>query len=139
MRRAESGDPWLWALAVFAIANLVNGAWMLFDPAGWYAGLPAAVPDTGPLNPHFVRDLGGAFAVMGIGLLWAAFRPGVRLPVLVAVLLFYAFHALIHVTDTIAGRLPPSHWAIDFPGVYLPVLLLLVLVAFAARSREAQP
>lgn len=139
MRRADASDPWVWALTVFAAANLLNGAWMLFDPGGWYAGLPAAVPDTGPLNPHFVRDLGGAFAVMGAGLLWAAFRPVLRFPVLAAVALFYALHALIHVTDTLAGRLPSSHWTIDFPGVYLPALLLLALAAVAARGREAHP
>jgi len=137
MQRAESGDPWLWALVFFAVGNLANAVWMLFDPGGWYAGLPAAVPDTGPLNPHFVRDLGGAFALMGGGLLWAAFRPAVRFPVLVGVALFYAMHALVHVTDTVAGRLPTSHWAIDFPGVYLPTIILLGLAAAAARKREA--
>ena len=28
--------------------------WMLAAPAGWFVGIPAAVPDTGPLNPHLV-------------------------------------------------------------------------------------
>jgi hypothetical protein len=46
-------------------------------------------------------------------------------------------HALVHVTDTLAGRLPASHWAIDFPGVYLPAILLLVLIAVVARRPEA--
>jgi len=36
--------------------------------------------------------------------------------------------------DTLAGRLPPSHWGIDFPGVYLPAILLAVVVAWLARS-----
>jgi hypothetical protein len=137
MQRVESGDPWLWALVFFAVGNLANAVWMLFDPGGWYAGLPAAVPDTGPLNLHFVRDLGGAFAVMGGGLFWAAFRPAVRFPVLAGVALFYLMHALVHVTDTVAGRLSTSHWAIDFPGVYLPTIILLGLAAAAARKREA--
>jgi hypothetical protein len=137
MQPTDRTDPWTWALAVFAVANLANAAWMLFDPAGWYAGLPAAVPDTGPLNPHFVRDVGSAFAVMGIGLLWAAFRPTVRVPILAGVTLFYAMHALVHVTDTFFGRLPPSHWAIDFPGVYLPALLLLAVTVVIARGSGA--
>ena len=42
--------------------------WMLADPAGWYAGLPAAVPDFGPLNEHFVRDIGATFTMLGIAL-----------------------------------------------------------------------
>src|SRR4030095_16749494 len=96
MRQADRSDPWLWALTIFAVANLGNAAWMLADPAGWYAGLPAAVPDTGPLNTHFVRDIGSAFAVMGAALLLAAFRAALRPPMIAAVALFYVLHALVH-------------------------------------------
>ena len=137
MRRAEASDPWLWCLAVFAAANLANAVWMLLDPAGWFTGLPAAVPDTGPYNSHFVRDLGGAFAVMGGALCWAALRPAARLPVLASVAAFYLLHALIHATDTFAGRLPRSHWTIDLPGVYLPTAVLLGLAWMALRRRES--
>src|SRR5689334_10842381 len=107
MRHAERTDPWLWMLAIFAIANLANAVWMLVEPAGWYAGLPAAVPDTGPLNTHFVRDVGSAFGVMGAALLVAALRPALRAPMIGCVALFYVLHALVHVGDTLAGRLPP--------------------------------
>ncbi len=44
---------------------------MLADPAGWFVGLPAAVPDSGPLNEHFVRDIGATFTMLGVGMLWA--------------------------------------------------------------------
>jgi hypothetical protein len=127
-------DGWTIALALFGAGSLVNGIWMLFDPPGWYVNLPAAVPDTGPLNEHFVRDIGSAFVVMAVGALVAAFRPPLRLPLMAVTSLFYWLHALVHVTDTLAGRLPSSHWAIDFPGVYLPALLLVVVVALLARS-----
>jgi len=133
----RSGDTWWWALVVFGLGNLANAAWMLADPAGWYAGLPAAVPDTGPLNMHFVRDIGSAFAVMGAALLVAAARPALRVPMLAAVSLFYVLHALVHVTDTIAGRLPASHWAIDMPGVYVPAVLMLAVTWAASRARVA--
>jgi hypothetical protein len=134
MRQAERSDPWLWALGIFGVANLGNAAWMLADPAGWYVGLPAAVPDTGPLNTHFVRDIGSAFAVMGAALLLAAMRPALRAPMIGAVALFYVLHALVHVTDTIAGRLPASHWAIDMPGVYVPALIMVGLTWAASRA-----
>ena len=127
-------DGWTIALALFGAGSLVNGIWMLLDPPGWYVNLPAAVPDTGPLNEHFVRDIGSAFVVMAVGALVAAFRPPLRLPLMAVTSLFYWLHALVHVTDTLAGRLPSSHWAIDFPGVYLPALLLVVVVALLARS-----
>ena len=45
----------LWILGV---TGLANGLWMLLAPESWYHGLPAAVPDTGPFNAHFVRDIG---------------------------------------------------------------------------------
>jgi len=135
MQSGERRDPWWWVLVVFALGNLANAAWMLADPAGWYAGLPAAVPDTGPLNAHFVRDIGSAFAVMGAALLLAAARPAFRVPILGLVSMFYVLHALVHVTDTLAGRLPPSHWTIDLPGVYVPALLLLAVTWAASRAR----
>jgi len=131
----ERHDPWRIVLALFAAGSLANGAWMLADPPGWYANLPAAVPDTGPLNAHFVRDIGSAFVVMGAGLLGAAFRPALRVPLVLLVSLFYWLHALVHVADTLAGRLPASHWAIDFPGVYLPALALAGITAWLARRR----
>lgn len=137
MRPADRTDPWLWGLAIGGVLNLGNAAWMLADPAGWYAGLPAAVPDTGPLNEHFVRDIGSAFGVMGVGMVWAGFRPALRAPLLALVSLFYVMHALVHVTDTLAGRLPPSHWAIDFPGVYAPAIVIVVITLLAARTARA--
>jgi hypothetical protein len=137
MPRADRIDPWLWGLAIGGVFNLANAVWMLLDPAGWYAGLPAAVPDTGPLNEHFVRDIGSAFAVMGAGMLMAAFRPALRAPLLALVSLFYLLHALVHVTDTVAGRLPASHWAIDFPGVYAPAIVIVAVTMLAARSVRA--
>lgn len=134
MARADRTDVWAWALGVFGAVNLANAAWMLAAPADWYARLPAAVPDTGPFNAHFVRDIGSAFAMMGVALLAGALRPALRVPALAFTALFYVLHALVHVTDTLAGRLPPSHWTIDLPGVYLPAALLVVLTAVAART-----
>jgi hypothetical protein len=131
-----TADRWKWTLGLFAAGNLAMGLWMLVDPPGWYLGLPAAVPDTGPLNEHFVRDVGSAFTTMGLALAVAALRPGLRLPALAGTTVFYALHAAVHVTDTLAGRLPASHWAIDFPGVYLPVLLLVAVIAALRRSPE---
>ena len=128
---------WTIALALFGAGSLVNGIWMLLDPPGWYVNLPAAVPDTGPLNEHFVRDIGSAFVVMAVGAVVAAFRPALRLPLMALTSLFYWLHALVHVTDTLAGRLASSHWAIDFPGVYLPALLLVVVVVLLARASRS--
>lgn len=129
-------DRWFWILSSFAIGNLLNGIWMLVDPPGWYWGLPAGIPDTGPLNEHFIRDLGSTFSVMGVAAAVAAVRPRLRFASVAAVTLFYAMHAGVHVTDTLAGRLSAEHWRIDFPGVYLPVFALLG-VLFALPRTES--
>ena len=112
---------------VLGLANLANGLWMLVAPAGWYHHLPAAVPDTGPLNQHFVRDIGAAFTTIGIAFCAAASRPAQRRGVLLAATLFFGLHALIHVADLAAGRLHAGHWLVDFPGVFLPAIFLGVL------------
>ena len=134
MRDVDWTSPWTIGLGLAGVANLAHAAWMLLDPAGWYTGLPAAVPDTGPLNTHFVRDIGGAFAATGVALLWAALRPRLRAPMLAIAGVFYVLHAVIHLTDTLAGRLPASHWLIDAPGVYLPALVMVAVTLAAVRT-----
>ena len=101
----------------------------------WYQELPAAVPDTGPFNPHFVRDIGCAFATAGAALVWAAFERRWRLPLVAIATLFFTAHALLHVYDTAVGNLPHSHWALDLPGVYLPAVLLVIVTA-RLRAKE---
>ena len=135
--RPATNDPWTWIFGLSALGNLANGLWMLADPAHWYATLPAGVPDFGPLNEHFVRDIGATFTMLGLGLVWATFRTSARVPVLVLVTLFNALHALVHVWDTGRGLVGPEHWGIDFPAVYLPTLVLVVLTMVLVR-RDAR-
>jgi len=111
----------------FGILNLANGLWMLLVPANWYRYLPAGVPDTGPLNVHFVRDIGAAFITMGVALCVTAPDAPRRRGVILAVMLFYVLHAAVHVADIVTGHLHGEHWLVDFPGVFLPALVLLVL------------
>ena len=132
-------DGWFWVFALSGLGNLANGMWMLADPRGWYLTLPASVPDFGPLNEHFVRDIGSAFTMLGVGLLWGAVRPAVRLPVLVMVTLFSGLHALVHVFDTARGLVGPAHWLIDLPAVYAPTLVLIALTILLARRSEGRP
>jgi hypothetical protein len=113
-----------WILGLISVGN---GLWMLFSPEGWYYGLPAAVPDTGPLNLHFVRDIGSAFMTLGIALWAGAVKPAWRRPALYANALFFTLHALVHVSDLLSGRLHGDHWLVDLPGVFAPTLVLLVL------------
>jgi hypothetical protein len=112
---------------VIGLLNLANGLWMLAAPGGWYEHLPAAVPDTGPLNVHFVRDIGAAFVTIGAAFCAAAPRAPEHRGVVLAAALFYVLHALVHVADIASGRLPAHHVLIDLPGVFVPAILLVVL------------
>ena len=113
--------------AIIGVLNLANGLWMLLAPEAWYHHLPAAVPDTGPFNHHFVRDIGAAFTTFGVAFLAAAPDARRHRGVVLVATLFYVLHAVIHVADILAGRLHGEHWLVDLPGVFLPALLLLVL------------
>jgi hypothetical protein len=109
------------------LTNLANGLWMLLAPEHWYLHLPAGVPDTGPLNVHFVRDIGAAFATAGLALCVAAPQAPYRRGVMLGITPFFVLHGLVHVGDLLAGRLEFTHWLIDLPGVFLPAIVLGVL------------
>ena len=121
---------------LFGLASLGNGLWMLGDPEGWYRDLPARVPDTGSLNLHFVRDIGCSYAAVGVALCLAAEAPRARQGAVWAAALFYGFHALLHVADIVAGRLPAAHWLVDLPGVFAPAIVLAILALPRFQSRE---
>ena len=124
-----------WLLLVFGLISLGNAVWMLVAPLHWYQELPAEVPDFGPFNPHFVRDIGCAFATIGFAFLWAALAPARRYALAVVGAFFYVAHALVHVFDTLREAVEPEHVLIDFPGVYLPAIVLIGAVV-ALRRRE---
>ena len=130
-------DAWGWIFLVSGVGALANASWMLVGPMHWYTDLPAAVPDTGPFNPHFVRDIGCAFLTVGAALVWAAFNAALRRPLVSVSALFLGAHALLHIYDTALGNLPHSHWWLDLPGVYLPALLLAA-AAWSYRAQGAQ-
>lgn len=116
---------WVALLWILAAGSVANAAWMFVSPEHWYHELPAGVPDTGPLNVHFVRDIGCAFATAGLALGLAAWRPAWRAPLVASAACFYGLHALLHIHDTWRGLVDAHHWWLDAPGVYLPAILLV--------------
>jgi len=116
-------DGWGWLFLVLGSLTVGNALWMLAGPMHWYTDVPAAVPDTGPFNPHFVRDIGCAFLAVGLALLWAARSARFRVPLVGVSALFLVAHAVLHIYDTLRGYLDHTHWWLDFPGVYLPSVL----------------
>jgi hypothetical protein len=126
-------DPIGLVLILFGSGNLINASWMLASPISWYTKLPAGVPDFGPLNEHFIRDLGAMFLVSGALLVYAALREAWRKFAVTLNLGWYAVHALIHVYDTLRGAVGKEHFLIDLPLVYVPTLLLAIVAWLLAR------
>jgi hypothetical protein len=108
---------------LLGLFQVVLGLVMILAPRTFYDRVPG-VPETGPFNPHFVRDIGCAFLVAGAGLVWFACDARARAAG-VAGAAFLALHALVHVWDGLAGRERGEHLAHD-----LPVLLGFAILAF---------
>jgi hypothetical protein len=132
MRKALS---WLLGAALAA-----NGIFMLGDPAAWYAAVPD-VDHTGPLNPHFVRDIGCAYLVCGAALIWFALDARARAAALTGGV-FLALHALMHLADAASGRESLHHFIGDLPAVFVPPAIVLWLAwpgpMFQKEKRHAE-
>jgi len=113
-----------------AAASVGNGLWMLFFAESWYFNLPAGIEDTGPLNTHFVHDIGLVYLLVGLGGLYCARRLHNCWNVHLAVMLFTAGHALIHVVEILIGLLPPSHWLIDLPLIFVPAIIIVAITPY---------
>jgi hypothetical protein len=126
-RRVETAILWL-----LGAGGIANGLFMLLASEGWFTRIASY---TGPFNVHFVRDVGAAYLTAGVAAVWAARAPAWRVPLAASASLFLGLHALIHVADVLLGLQPPSHLLEDFPGVYLPALLLAA-IAWRAHARR---
>lgn len=124
-----------WISGILAAVLGANGLAMLFASFWWY-GAVDGVPQTGPYNPHFVRDIGAAYLVAAAGLAWFAWRPRQGWPALAAGAAFLTLHGAIHVYDAACGAEPLRMIARDFAGVFLPAALaLLIAITHKAEAR----
>lgn len=131
-------DRWTIACLIIASVNILNGLWMIITPENWYHNLPAGVPEYGPLNVHFIRDLGCVFTLLGIGLISAGFDLSLRLPLFTMNTLFYLAHMLVHVHEVISGRVRMGMFWVDLPGVYFPAIIALILNIFLIRTTQTR-
>lgn len=120
---------------VLGLGLAANGLIMLAVPGAWYLWLPGVV-DTGPLNEHFVRDVGAAYLVSGAALAFFAMSAVAR-PAAQAAAAFLAIHALIHLWDAAAGREHVHQLLVDLPTVLLPPVLA-IWIAWPALRRRAK-
>ena len=124
MRRAIS--------ILLAVTMGGNGLVMLAAGRWWY-GAVAGVPETGPFNPHFVKDIGAAYLVCAAAFGWRALRPAQGWSAAVAAAAFLVLHALVHVADAFAGGHAGHDLARDFAGIFL-IAALAVAAAWPPRQ-----
>jgi hypothetical protein len=135
--RSQTSDRWPIVLGLFGAGNLINGAWMLASPAHWYINLPADVPGSGPLNEHFVRDIGCIFFLLGVALVVSIWRRRLRVTAMTAAAAYSAAHALVHVVDQARGLFTPEHLRVDIGPIYVTTLLLVGLTWKLWRDEKA--
>ena len=121
------------ALALFYGAN---GLAMFFTPETWYGMVPG-VPDTGPFNAHFIRDIGLIYATLSVALILALSVRRLLYPLTLLPCIWVGLHAGLHLWDIAADRLPLEHLLIDLPGVFAPALLHGVLSWWVKPDWEA--
>jgi hypothetical protein len=115
--------------AIIALSMGGNGLAMLAAGRWWYGALPG-VTETGPFNPHFIKDIGAAYLVVGAAFAWLAARPSpIARGAVVAAAAFLGLHAGVHVADAVGGRGGLPDLTRDFPGVFLPALLAAWIAA----------
>jgi hypothetical protein len=125
-----------WAKWILPAILAINGAVMMLVPAWWYPRVPGVI-ETGPLNDHFVRDIGAAYLACAVALGWAVRDPARGLGVAIAAAAFLTLHAAIHLITPFCGAgLPWPLLARDFPGVFLPAIVSLLVVRSCVRRQK---
>ncbi|MFK7913247.1 MAG: hypothetical protein AB8B93_04990 [Pseudomonadales bacterium] len=119
---------------LLGLGALGNGVYMMIAPESWYWLVPG-VPDRGPFNQHFVRDIGFTYALIGGAFIYGATYARNRLLLWSMPTAWLLSHAVFHVWEVVAGICGPASLVEDFGGVTLPALLGLGLVCHSYRTR----
>lgn len=115
---------------VFALACIGNGIWLLVDPLGWNSLLRMHVEDFGEGDAllHLLRKTGVTYLCVSLAFLWCMVDAAVRTRVHPVLTLFFLLIAGVHAADIVATQAPGQRWLTDFPFIFLPPLVLLLMM-----------
>ncbi len=122
-------------IALVGIFAVVFGGFMLVHPFEWYQLLPT-VKFTGPPNPHFIKDIGLAYAASGVMLIYASINPPMRWLAALAGSMWLAAHGILHIWEVVTGFCATGIFWQDAPAVLgMPMLVWVALGILFARKR----
>ena len=118
--------------ALLGLAMFANGVFMTIAPEPWYWMVPG-VPDRGPFNQHFIRDIGFIYFLMGAAFIYGAVYQENRFQLWLVPVAWLVLHAIFHVWEVVVGICGPESLIEDFAGVTLPALIALALLYVSYR------
>ena len=118
---------------LLGLAALANGSFMTFAPEPWYWQV-AGVPDRGPFNQHFVRDIGMNYLLIGAAFVYGALYSKHRRLLWLMPTAWLVSHAIFHFWEVFVGICGPQSLREDFAGVTLPALLALSLLYLSQKT-----
>ena len=89
------------------------------------------------IMPGLQGKRGLVYCIAGLAAFYCASRITNCKAVHIGLALFTVGHALIHVVEISIGLLPPSHWAIDFPLLFVPAILILAITPAVLKLQTA--
>ncbi|MBB6521271.1 hypothetical protein [Pseudoteredinibacter isoporae] len=128
----------IYCIAIFlGVSTFANGVFMIVAPESWYWVVPG-VPDRGPFNQHFVRDIGINYALIGVSFICGAVYRKYRSLLWLFPTAWLAGHAVFHVWEVFVGICGPESLIEDFAGVTLPALLAMGIVYMSYRAEPGE-
>lgn len=127
----------MWIALLLGILLLGNGAFMTVAPETWYWAVPG-VPDRGPFNQHFIRDVGFIYILAGAAFIYGAIYTKHQLMLWLIPTAWLALHAVFHIWEVIVGICGPESLIEDFAGVTLPALLGIGLITANYRTQHRE-
>ena len=122
------------AIALGFIAG-VNGTLMITAPETWYWLVPG-VPDRGPFNQHFIRDIGIIYLLSGAAYIYGALHASSRVLLWVVPTAWFVAHGIFHIWEVLVGICGPASLLEDFGGVYLTAMIGVLLIFLERRQRS---
>ncbi|MCR9259992.1 MAG: hypothetical protein NXH95_09730 [Pseudomonadaceae bacterium] len=108
-------------------SHLDGCVFMMIAPESRYWAV-TGVPDRGPFNQHFVRDIGFIYLLGRAAFVFGSVYTRHRLQLWLVPTAWLAFHAVFHVWEVVVGICGPESLVEDLAGVTVPALLGLGLI-----------